>query len=241
MKVYAYKSSASSASSGWNFGTPADPNGNAPNNAAKFLVIKPEKENHPLLNGVTITGGKVQIFNRLADDNGGTTKYKGLNYAYNLTSAPSSLVDIGKPDTTIDGQADMTCLHMIDNPNTTWNGVAIKKPYICIGYNYGATCADNGTNLTPDGYKIFKNAVEILIAPFLTKVKENALPEVKAFGAKGEIRVFVDSPTVVSIYSYDGRLIQKSIVQKEALIPVKAGIYLVNIAGIGTKKVVVNE
>lgn len=235
MKIYAYKNTT------WNFGVPADPNGNAPNNAAKYLVVKQGKENHPLLNGVTLTNGKVQIFKRLAADDGGTSKYKGLNYAYGLISTPSSLVDIGKPDTTISGQDDMTCLHIINDQNAVWNQVAISKPYICIGYNYGAICADGANNLTEAGYKIFRNAVEILIAPFLTNVKENSLPQVNAYGAKGEIRIFVDKPSVVSIYSYDGRLIQKSIIQKEAFIPTKAGIYMVNVAGVGTKKVVVTE
>jgi len=234
MKIYAYKSGV------WNFGTAADPNSSAPNNAAKFLAVKPGKANHPLLNGVTIANDKVQIFKRLSNDLGATGN-KGLNYAHTLISAPSSLIDIGKPDTTISGQDDMTSLHMINDPSATWNGVPIKKPYICIGYNYGAICADGATNLTADGIKIFKNAVEILIAPFLTSVKENSSNQVNAYASKGEIRVFVESPSVVSIYSYDGRLIQKSIVNKQAYIPVKAGIYLINVAGIGTKKVVVNE
>ncbi len=216
MKLYAYKSTT------WNFGTPADAN-------TTKLKVLPNKSNHPIFNQVTISNNIIEVFKRLAND-AGAAGTKGINYAHSLTAnVPQTFETIAQPND--DGKTienDAVSIH-ISNDNK----------YIGIGFNYGAMCADNATNLTNDGLQILKNAIDILVTPFLTKIKENSTNEIKAFALNGEIKIFVDNPTIVSIYSYEGRLIQKVPVQNYTSILVKPGLYIVNIAGIGSKKIVV--
>jgi len=207
-------------------------------------------ENNVLFNGITLTNGAFVPFFRKATDAGGplnttdATKNKATNGAICTITAGTMLAQ----PTLITTNNGTTTISINDAPaGTVIEDKTTAARIIFLGMNYGAMCADGGTNMTSAGLTLWRNAAYILAGltvpttpVVVTSSKSNFKPAtVTAFG--GEINISVDKPTKVVICSIDGKIVKQTLVTGEDFIPCKKGMYIVKVAGQGATKVVVTD
>ena len=172
----------------------------------KSLAIKVQSTalSNDLFKGCTFVGDSIKCFNAYAADLGSTTTgaVKALNYSDGnaVTDASSTAIStlLAVPSSNLTTPAisfnDIPAGSKIDSETT---GARI----ITVGMNFGAICANGGTNITSDGLTIWRNAVYMLAG--LT------VPSSKATLPTGLINTPSSDLKVVSqqFYTINGRLV----------------------------------
>ncbi len=226
MKVYAYKAGV------WNWGTADD-------GLNEKLKVVDGQESHPIFKDVTITDGLITLVKRMTDDYGASGT-KGSNYAHTFATKTGEIITLAYPDQA--AEADAACIQVVNDPTATIDGTTIPQKYVLLGFNYGAMCADGATNMTDDGFKIVMNSVEWLLSDLLpSKVTNMQTKKVNAYGISGHIRIVTDEPSLVTIYSIDGKIVRETTIHGSTNIPCKNGLYIVQVAGAGMTKVFVTR
>lgn len=125
---------------------------------ALSIAVETTALTNPLFAGCTMSGNLITVLNGTYSDTGAAGT-KALNYnTGNVISVAGTL--LAQP-------SDVTTAVFFINDvpaGTTIDSEITKSRMITLGMNYGALCANGGTNITADGLKIYKNAIDILKA-----------------------------------------------------------------------------
>ncbi len=145
-KMYALRSGRALASGS---GTSAE-------SPALSIAVEAGAMSNPLFDGCTKNGNLITVLNGTFSDTG-STGTKSLNYnTGNVISVSSTL--LAQPSGITNA-----IFFINDVPaGTTIDSETTKSRMITMGMNYGALCANGGTNITADGLRIFRNAIDIL-------------------------------------------------------------------------------
>lgn len=153
-KTYAFKSKRALANGGSATGADA--------NVASIVVAK-ENQAWGLFDGIDFTNGDtIAIFNALTDDNGNLNtekSTKGINYIKGIDNlVAGKLADPAIADVS----AVSACINYVP-AGTTIASETTAAPMFIFGMNSGAICANGGENITEDGLKLWKNALNTLL------------------------------------------------------------------------------
>jgi hypothetical protein len=214
------------------------------------ITVPVANQSNPLFTGITFTNDAITIFNGQAADDGTTTgTLKSLQYVTGL--------ELGSSTGTCKGfvtgvtSADNTVV-INDIPGGTSFGTGgdvlpATSRMIAFAWNYGAIAAGDGTNLTADALKLWKNAAMILTGQSLgLKQNELAADSFSVYPSitKGLISVSSSSKVnAITVFDVTGKQVQSVNNSNSVNLSNQAkGVYLVKVQtenGIGTKKVIV--
>ena len=226
MKVYAFKAGV------WDWAEPGE-------GATVNVSVVAGQEGHAIFAGCTIANGLIATFKRLADDSG-TSGTKANNYGYGYKNVTGNVIRLGYPEGA--AEADAANIFVVDDPAASIGGTTIPKKYATLGFNYGAQVADGATNFTEDGLRIVKNTIEWLVKDLLPSNVTNTLSKhVNAYGMNGYIRIILDEPSHITIYSIDGKIVKETTIHSSTSFPCRSGLYIVKVAGAGMTKVFVTR
>lgn len=214
------------------------------------ITVPPAKQSNPLFTGVTFTNDAVAIFNAQYTDNGvptGTLKSLQRVTGIELSTTGTNLASVtGAADT---DQA----IVLNDIPGGTTFGTSnellpASSRMIAFAWNFGAICGANGTNITENALKIFKNAALILTGQSVVLgVNKNTLASdsisVSPNPTNGVVTMNSASAVkAINVYDTTGKQVSASKTNTVDLSNQAKGIYLVQVQtenGSTTKKVVV--
>lgn len=152
-KTYAFKSKRALANGGSATGADA--------NVASIVVAK-ENQAWGLFDGIEFTTDTIVIFKELTDDNGvvgGEKSVKGINYIKGIDNlVAGKLADPAIADVS----AVSACINYVP-AGTAIASETTVAPMFIFGMNSGAICANGGENITEDGLKLWKNALNTLL------------------------------------------------------------------------------
>ncbi|MBQ7945286.1 MAG: hypothetical protein IJ280_01035 [Bacteroidales bacterium] len=152
-KTYAFKSKRALANGGSATGADA--------NVASIVVAK-ENQAWGLFDGIEFTTDTIVIFKELTDDNGvvgGEKSVKGINYIKGIDNlVAGKLADPAIADVS----AVSACINYVP-AGTVIASETTVAPMFIFGMNSGAICANGGENITEDGLKLWKNALNTLL------------------------------------------------------------------------------
>nr|MBQ5604556.1 hypothetical protein [Bacteroidales bacterium] len=153
-KTYALRGDRALAG-GKNYGGGADAN-------VASIVVAKENQAWGVFDGIDFTkGDTIAIFKELTDDNGVVgANTKGINYVKGL-----DMLRAGKlADPAIaDVSAVTACINYVPAGTALAEGITTAAPMFIFGMNSGAISANNGENITEDGLKLWKNALNTLV------------------------------------------------------------------------------
>jgi len=119
------------------------------------IKVSSDNQSNPLFNGITFDADSVKLFDSGADDDGGDTRTKGMQYATDVViSADNTLLASGTND-----PANATvCIN--DIPAGSMIGSeTLQARMISIPNNTGAINKDMGKNFTQAGITLWRNAI----------------------------------------------------------------------------------
>lgn len=152
-KTYAFKSKRALANGG--SATGADAN-------VTSIVVAKENQAWGLFDGIEFTTDTIVIFKELTDDNGilgGEKSVKGINYIKGIDNlVAGKLADPAIADVS----AVSACINYVP-AGTAIASETTVAPMFIFGMNSGAICANGGENITEDGLKLWKNALNTLL------------------------------------------------------------------------------
>ncbi len=122
------------------------------------IDVKPASQKNFLFKGLTFNNNQLTFLTVGADDNGGTTRTKGLNYATDVAISDTTTllgIETGAPANATVGINDVPA-------GTQFGSEKLKARMITLGFNFGALVSNNGNNLTSAGLTIWRNAVYVL-------------------------------------------------------------------------------
>lgn len=211
------------------------------------ITVPPANQSNPLFTGITFVADAIKIFNAGANDFGAAGT-KGLQYA---TGIELSTTGTCKGFVTGISSAD-TSISINDIPGGTTFGssnelLPASSRMITFAWNYGAIAAGDGTNMTADALKLWKNAALILTGQPLLGTNENTLAldnvSVSPNPTTGLVTVnSASSVKAITVYDAAGKQVSASKTNTVDLSNQAKGIYLVQVQtenGSTTKKVVV--
>ncbi|MBN1414636.1 MAG: T9SS type A sorting domain-containing protein [Bacteroidales bacterium] len=144
------------------------------------LKVLPENQTNPLFKGITFEeDSTVKLVRNGADDTGGTSRTKAMNFANNVkltdTLGTRLALPAGVPETaTVGTVSDIPAGDSIGSEK-------LNARMIVIGMNFGAICKDRGTNMSSAGLTLWRNAVHSALGLSIPATPVPALiPEVKA-------------------------------------------------------------
>lgn len=213
------------------------------------ITVPAAKQSHPLFTGVTFTNDVVAIFNAQYTDNGaptGTLKSLQKVTGIELSATGTNLASV------TGAAATDQAIVLNDIPGGTSFGTGgsdilpLTSRMFAFSWNFGAICGGNGTNVTADALKIFKNAALILTnQPLGTNENSLASDSVSVSPNPTSGLVTVNSTSAVqaiTVYDAAGKQVSASKTNTVDLSNQAKGIYLVQVQtenGSTTKKVVV--
>ena len=153
-KTYALRGDRALAG-GKNYGGGADAN-------VASIVVAKENQAWGVFDGIDFTkGDTIVIFKELTDDNGVVgANTKGINYVKGLDMLlAGKLADPAIADVS----AVSACINYVPAGTTLAEGITTAAPMFIFGMNSGAISANNGENITEDGLKLWKNALNTLV------------------------------------------------------------------------------
>ncbi len=212
------------------------------------ITVPAVKQSNPLFTGVTFTNDAVAIFNAQYTDLGATPGTKSLQKAtgIELSTAGTNLASV------TGAAATDPAIVLNDIPGGTQFGtnaadvLPLTSRMIAFAWNFGAICGGNGTNITANALKIWKNAALILTGQALG-VNESTLASdsvsVSPNPTSGLVTVNSASAVkAVTVYDATGKQVSASNTNTVDLSNQAKGIYLVQVqteSGSTTKKIVV--
>ena len=188
------------------------------------------------------TAGEVKVFNTGAADDGSRDRRKGMQYATDVViSADATLLASGVNDP----ETATVCINDIP-AGATIGSETLKARMVAFSMNYGAICANEGTNFTDEGLTLWRNAIyslaglevpaELYDAPEFVKASEVAIESVGLYPNPVENNltvVGVNRGASITIYSTVGQVMLKSVandsktsINVESL---KDGIYMMRV------------
>lgn len=211
------------------------------------ITVPPANQSNPLFTGITFTNNAVTIFNGQAADDGGTGT-KSLQYVTGIELSNSGtckgfVTGVSSPDTSV---------VINDIPGGTSFGTGgsdilpVTSRMITFTWNYGAIAAGDGTNITADALKLWKNAALILTGQSLG-TNENTLADnsvsVSPNPTSGLVTVnSAEKVDAITVYDATGKQVTGSKTNTVDLSGQASGVYFLGIQtekGSTTKKVVV--
>ncbi|POY39838.1 hypothetical protein C3L50_08380 [Flavobacterium alvei] len=213
------------------------------------ITVPAAKQSNPLFTGVTFTNDAVAIFNAQYTDAGaptGTLKSLQKDSGIELSATGTNLALVTGVTATD------AAIVLNDIPGGTSFGTGgsdilpLTSRMIAFSWNFGAICGGNGTNMTANALKIWKNAALILTGQSLG-LKENALASdsISVYPNPTNGLVTVNSTAAVkaiTVYDTTGKQISASKTNTVDLSNQAKGVYLVQVQtenGSTSKKVVV--
>ena len=176
------------------------------------ITVDPAQQGNDLFKGLTFADdNSLTLFKAPAMDDGtlGAEKsIKALNYAKDVVISDNNLIAIptGVTDAVI-------CIN--DLPaGTVVGGETLAERMITVGFNFGAMCADNGTNMTNAAYTIWRNALYMLAGMEVPSDPYDALPQTDGvqknvvFTMGGNLYVQATEQTNIHIYNVMGALVR---------------------------------
>ncbi|MBN2764698.1 MAG: hypothetical protein JXR41_16510, partial [Bacteroidales bacterium] len=143
------------------------------------LKVLPENQTNPLFNGIVFAeDSTTQLVKKGADDSGGTSRNKAMNYATDvkLTDTLGTLLalPVGAPaNATIGTVSDIPAGDSVGSEK-------LNARMIAIGQNFGGICRDRGTNMTSAGLTLWRNAVHSALGiPVPKTAVPSVIPDVK--------------------------------------------------------------
>ncbi|MHB9140663.1 MAG: hypothetical protein ACYC25_02160 [Paludibacter sp.] len=110
-----------------------------------------------------VNTNQIQLFNALTTDAGelgATTSVKAINYNSGIATLTGSTL-LAQPAVLQASTTAGICINSFTTGASIEGEITIA-PSIFVGMNFGAICANNGTNITSDALTIWRNAVYIL-------------------------------------------------------------------------------
>lgn len=210
------------------------------------VTVPPAKQSNPLFTGISFVGDAIKIFNAGANDFGAAGT-KGLQYVsgIELSTTGTNLALV----TGVTSADNSVVINDIPGGTTFGTGgdmLPITSRMITFTWNYGAIAAGNGTNMTADALKLWKNAALILTNQPLG-VNENTLASdsISVYPNPTKGLVSVDSASAVksiTVYDTTGKQVSASKTNSVDLSNQAKGVYLVQVQtenGLTSKKIVV--
>ncbi|MBO5977190.1 MAG: hypothetical protein J6Q26_01765 [Bacteroidales bacterium] len=239
-KTYALRGDRALAG-GKNYGGGADAN-------VASIVVAKENQAWGVFDGIDFTkGDTIAIFKELTDDNGVVgANTKGINYVKGL-----DMLRAGKlADPAIaDVSAVSACINYVPAGTTLAEGITTAAPMFIFGMNSGAISANNGENITEDGLKLWKNALNTLVGnidetprnlvglkkvAYVTAEKEMAEGSedavLAALSADESLNVVKMFATDVNIEGFDAAIVQESLGGGDAILKPEGALGLANLS-----------
>ncbi|MBO5834740.1 MAG: hypothetical protein J6R12_01710 [Bacteroidales bacterium] len=239
-KTYALRGDRALAG-GKNYGGGADAN-------VASIVVAKENQAWGVFDGIDFTkGDTIAIFKELTDDNGVVgANTKGINYVKGL-----DMLRAGKlADPAIaDVSAVTACINYVPAGTTLAEGITTAAPMFIFGMNSGAISANNGENITEDGLKLWKNALNTLVGnidetprnlvglkkvAYVTAEKEMAEGSedavLAALSADESLNVVKMFATDVNIEGFDAAIVQESLGGGDAILKPEGALGLANLS-----------
>ena len=120
------------------------------------ITVDVANQTNDLFSGIAFAGNNVALFKATAADDGTSGGTKALNYTSGLTLGDATTLLATATEVT----DAATTIFVNDIPAGTMIGDQVTKArMIAFGMNFGAICAENGTNITDEGLTIWRNAV----------------------------------------------------------------------------------
>jgi hypothetical protein len=176
------------------------------------ITVDPAQQGNDLFKGLTFAqDNTLALFKAPTTDDGtlGDAKsIKNINYAKEVVLSDANTL-IAIPTGVTDA---VICIN--DLPaGTVVGGQTLAERMITLGLNFGAICADNGTNMTDAGFTIFRNALYMLAGLPVPTEPYNALPQTGnaqnvVFTMGGNLYVQATEQTNINIYNVMGALVR---------------------------------
>lgn len=203
-KTYAFKAGRALAS-----GQP----GSGAEQQGLSITVDPAQQGNDLFKGLTFADDNtLTLFKAPAMDDGtlGAEKsIKALNYAKEVVLS-SENTPIAIPTGVTDA-----VIFINDLPaGTVVGGETLAERMITVGFNFGAMCADNGTNMTNAAFTIWRNALYMLAGMEVPSDPYDALPQTDGvqknvvFTMGGNLYVQATEQTNINIYNVMGALVR---------------------------------
>ncbi|MBR0333596.1 MAG: hypothetical protein IIX13_01510 [Bacteroidales bacterium] len=238
-KTYAFKSKRALANGG--SATGADANVGA-------IVVAKENQAWGLFDGIEFTTDTIVIFKELTDDNGvlgGEKSIKGINYVKGIDNlVAGKLADPAIADVS----AVSACINYVP-AGTAIASETTAAPMFIFGMNSGAICANGGENITEEGLKLWKNALNTLLGnidetprnlvglkkvAYVTAEKEMAEgcedAVLAALSADESLNVVKMFATDVNIEGFDAAIVQESLGGGDAILKPEGALGLANLS-----------
>jgi len=148
-KAYAFKKDRALTAAGAGSAAGAETEG------VYTITVDAANQSNDLFKGITFIDNQAAMFKAGADDNGGDTKSKALNFANAVSGAQKSLLAYPTGSTPTLAFNDIQA-------GDTIGGEVIKSRMITFGMNFGAIARDGGVNVTNENYTLWRNAVYML-------------------------------------------------------------------------------
>jgi len=177
------------------------------------ITVDPAQQGNDLFKGLTFADDNtLTLFKAPAMDDGtlGAEKsIKALNYAKEVVLS-SENTPIAIPTGVTDA-----VIFINDLPaGTVVGGETLAERMITVGFNFGAMCADNGTNMTNAAFTIWRNALYMLAGMEVPSDPYDALPQTDGvqknvvFTMGGNLYVQATEQTNINIYNVMGALVR---------------------------------
>ena len=238
-KTYAFKSKRALANGGSATGADA--------NVASIVVAK-ENQAWGLFDGIEFTTDTIVIFKELTDDNGvlgGEKSVKGINYIKGIDNlVAGKLADPAIADVS----AVSACINYVP-AGTAIASETTVAPMFIFGMNSGAICANGGENITEDGLKLWKNALNTLLGnidetprnlvglkkvAYVTADKEMAEGSedavLAALSADESLNVVKMLGTDVNVEGFDAVIVQEALGGGDAVLKPEGALGLANLS-----------
>lgn len=238
-KTYAFKSKRALANGG--SATGADANVGA-------IVVAKENQAWGLFDGIEFTTDTIVIFKELTDDNGvmgGEKSVKGINYIKGIDNlVAGKLADPAIADVS----AVSACINYVP-AGTAIASETTAAPMFIFGMNSGAICANGGENITEDGLKLWKNALNTLLGnidetprnlvglkkiAYVTADKEMAEGSedavLAALSADESLNVVKMLGTDVNVEGFDAVIVQEALGGGDAVLKPEGALGLANLS-----------
>lgn len=213
------------------------------------ITVSPDNQSNPLFTGINFNGGNsIALFNSSGfGDTGIAGGPKAIDVELGLTlSNPNTLLATVPEISAVTSNS----LLVNDIPAGTQIGTStidvLQQRMITFGFNYGAMAAGDGTNITADMLKLWKNAALILTGQSLG-VKENTLAansvSVSPNPTSGVLTInCADAVKAITVFDVNGKeVLSASNTTTVNLANQAKGVYMVQVQtenGATTKKVI---
>jgi hypothetical protein len=177
------------------------------------ITVDPAQQDNDLFKGLTFADDNTLALFKVPTTDDGTVgaekSVKNINYAKEVVLSDANTL-IAIPTGVTDA---VICIN--DLPaGTVVGGETLAERMITLGLNFGAICAENGTNMTNAAFTIWRNALYMLAGLPVPADPYDALPQTDSahknmvFTMGGNLYVQAAEQTSINIYNVMGALVR---------------------------------